>query len=160
MQTDHIYNARESIILFIASIICIASFIAYSVLYYINYSVASYKILFNKTTIMHDNDIITYFCFISLIIIMFFVLKGLWKCRKTKAVFFIFFSIIIFFSIYINNPLINYLYMHKIVSGKIFLWNGFNFIGIAAVASFTFSVLLDNNIYRYSFHTNKTPKKQ
>ncbi|HJO92728.1 MAG TPA: hypothetical protein QF753_04950 [Victivallales bacterium] len=141
MKTDHIYNTAESLILLVTSIICIVSFVAYSVLHLLNYSAMSYRMFLHKPAIMLDHQIITYFCFISLLILLYFSLKGFWKCRKNKPVFFIVFVILFLLAIFINNPIEEYLYLNSLISGQIIIWDGFNFIGIAAVASFAFSVL-------------------
>ncbi|MCP4181025.1 MAG: hypothetical protein GY756_24945 [bacterium] len=146
MKTDYIYNTTESVILFIASIISIISFVSFSVLHLMNYTARPYNEFLLQPNIMKDHKIITYFCFISLVFLLYFSLKGFWKCRKTKPVFFIIFILITLFLIYINNPIVESFYLNKVISWNVTLWDGFNYIGLATVATFTFLVLHNNNV--------------
>ncbi|MCP4181026.1 MAG: hypothetical protein GY756_24950 [bacterium] len=147
MKTDQVYNSTKSLILFITCIVCISSFVAFSILHLTDNTAMPYHKFLLKPSIMFDHEIITYVCFTTLLIFLYFSFEGFWKCRKSKPIFYIIFAAIFFLVILADNPIEEYYYLHNIILGHIFyFWNGFNFIGIAAVASFTFSVLHNNSI--------------
>ncbi len=140
------YSIFDKILILCSGIVNILALAAYTINTLADRSYIPYSEYYMNVSVRNVDINLSYFCSVSLLILLFYIIKGIYNAikRKCNIYFFLISLVCIIPFLCVYNPFFA-VYSHKIhIESDVFLWNTVHFIGIVLTITFIFKIFKSN----------------